>query len=143
MIRVMQKKDYEQAILLWNKIEGMGLRKLDDSYEGIERFLDRNPKTCFVVEEEKQVVATILCGHDGRRALIYHLAVTKERRGRGYGKALVRAVENAVKEEGIHKIALLVFKDNRHGNDFWTLLGYQIRKDLNYRNKSLAVSEEG
>ena len=137
MIRVMQKKDYGQAFTLWNESKGMGLRNLDDSCEGIEKFLDRNPTTCFVAEVENQVVGTILCGHDGRRAFIYHLVVAMEKRGFGYGGDLVQAVEMAVKAEGIHKIALVVFKENRQGNDFWGRRGYTIRKDLNYRNKSL------
>lgn len=142
MIRVMQKRDYKQASVLWNDIEGMGMRNLDDSCEGIEKFLERNPTTCFVAEEENQVIGTILCGHDGRRALVYHLAVAKGKRHFGYGRALVQAVEMAVKREGLHKIALVVFKDNKQGNDFWERMGYQRREDLNYRNKSLNQRNE-
>lgn len=137
MVRVMRKSDYKQACILWNKIEGIGLRKLDDSCEGVGKFIDRNPTTCFVVEVENQVVGTILCGHDGRRAFIYHLAVAKEKRNFGYGRDLVKAVESAVKAEGIHKIGLVVYKENKLGNDFWVRMGYAIRTDLNYRNKSL------
>ena len=137
MIRVMQRKDYEQAKTLWDDIEGMGLRNLDDSCEGIGKFLDRNPTSCFVVEIESQVIATILCGHDGRRASIYHLAVAKRKRGLGYGRDLVNAVERAVKAQGIHKIALVVFNENQQGNEFWSRMGYTVRTDLTYRNKSV------
>lgn len=136
MIRRMDIKDYESLISLWQNIDGMGLRSLDDSYEGVKKFLERNPSTCFVYEEN-EVQGTILCGHDGRRGYIYHLAVSDIVRNRGIGKELVGSSLNALKEEGINKVALLVFKENKLGNSFWTKLGFKVRNDLNYRNLSL------
>jgi len=137
MIREMKRTDYEQAFQIWKEIEGMGMRSLDDSYEGIEKFLARNPSTCFVAEEAGDVIGTILCGHDGRRAYIYHLAVLESHRGKELGKDLVKAVETALEKEGIHKAALVVYCSNKMGNDFWERRGYTIRDDLYYRNKSL------
>lgn len=137
MIREMKITDYRQAWEIWNRIECVGMRALDDSIDGIAKFLARNPSTCFVAEKEGEVIGTILCGHDGRRAYIYHLAVLEPYRRNEIRKALVKAAEMALQKEGIHKAALVVYCSNEAGNDFWERLDYIIRDDLYYRNKSL------
>ena len=75
MIRVMKMEDYDQVYALWSRIHGFGLRSVDDSREGIRRFLERNPTTSVVAEEDGQIVGAILCGHDGRRGCLYHVCV--------------------------------------------------------------------
>jgi ribosomal protein S18 acetylase RimI-like enzyme len=136
MIRTMTIEDYDSVMELWESIPGMGLRSLDDSLKGIEKYLKRNPKTCFVSEDEL-IHGSILSGHDGRRGFIYHLAVAESYRGLGIGKQLVDKALIALKEEGIKKVALVVFKDNQVGNDFWNKYGFNKRDDLYYRNLSL------
>jgi len=136
-INTMTISDYEEAYRLWSNTDGMGLRSLDDSREGISRFLNRNPQTNFVCRIEDTLVGVILCGHDGRRAYIYHAVVSEIHRGKGIGKVLLNHAIDAVKTEGIHKIGLVVFEDNKIGNDFWASQGFINREDLNYRNKSI------
>lgn len=92
-IRNMTSGDYGKAYELWIKTKGMGLNNLDDSYEGISRFLERNPKTCFMAEENDEIVGAIIAGHDGRRGYIYHTAVAEKCRHQGIG---TRLVENAL-----------------------------------------------
>ena len=89
MIRVMTPIDYDAVYQLWRNTPGMGLNSTDDSREGIERYLRRNPTTCFVAEEDGQLVGVIMAGHDGRRGYIYHTAVLQDYRGRGIGRSLV------------------------------------------------------
>jgi ribosomal protein S18 acetylase RimI-like enzyme len=115
----------------------MGMRSLDDSREGIEQFLLRNPTTCFVAMDSETTIGVILCGHDGRRGYIYHTAVLTEYRGQGIARALVDAATDALKHEGIHKVALVVFQNNDTGNVFWEHIGFIRRDDLVYRNLSL------
>lgn len=136
-IRLMTPDDYDDVYALWTSIDGMGLRNLDDSRNGIARFLARNPTTCFVADVDGRVVGCILCGTDGRRAYIYHTAVLAEHRGKGIGKALVEHVYDALHELGIAKAALLVYADNETGNAFWQALGWEVRTDVLYRNKLL------
>ncbi|MDR2101447.1 MAG: GNAT family N-acetyltransferase [Treponema sp.] len=136
-IRVMAVEDYAEVYALWKTTEGIGMRSLDDSEEGIRRFLERNPHTCFAALEEGKIIGVILSGHDGRRGFIYHTAVEKASRNRHIGSALVMAVEEAMKKEGIHKIALVAFRDNNPGNLFWEGLDFFERKDLVYRDKNL------
>lgn len=134
-IRRMYINDYEKVHKLWLSCEGVGLNEMDDSRDGIERFLLRNPDTCFVAEREGKVAGVILAGNDGRRAYIYHLAVDKEYRGKGIATQLVDAVMDALKLLGVQKAALVVFKDNAEENAFWQKMGFTVREDLTYRNK--------
>lgn len=136
-IRKMSIDDYEDVYALWTSCKGMGLNNLDDSKEGIERFLLRNPETCFVAEENKKIVGVILSGNDGRRGYIYHTSVNPKYRKQGIGKSLVAAVLSAFKDLGINKIALVVFEKNKDGNVFWEKLGFTSRSDLVYRNKAI------
>lgn len=136
-IRSFQQEDYESAFQLWANTPGMGLNTTDDSREGILRYIKRNPSTCFVAENEGVIVGTILAGHDGRRGFIYHLAVHPEHRHAGIGTALTQRAMEALEQEGIHKVALVVFEGNDGGNAFWEKQGFLKRDDLTYRNKSL------
>ena len=138
-IRPMDLTDYPSVREMWDSIPGIGLRSLDDSPEGISRFLFRNPTSCFVGDADGAIVGSVLCGHDGRRGYLYHVAVLPEFRGRGIGRALVDSALQALAAEGIHKSAVIVFKDNGLGNPFWEALGWERRDDLNYFNKSLSA----
>ena len=136
-IRKMTVSDYEEVYGLWLSCKGMGLNDLDDSREGIARFLDRNPETCFVAVEEERIVGTILVGNDGRRAFIYHTAVHPDFRRRGIGAARADEAVRALKALGINKAAIVVFAGNEAGNAFWEEQGFTARPDLCYRNKAL------
>lgn len=130
----MRMEDYDEVYRFWSCMPGMGLNNLDDSREGVERFLKRNPDTCFVAKDAGGIVGTILCGHDGRRGHLYHAAVSPRMRGRQIGTALVKAALDGLKREGIAKASLLVFADNAAGNRFWEKLGFTGRDDVNYLN---------
>lgn len=136
-IRKMEIKDYENVYKLWTSTPGMGMRSLDDSYEGISKFLLRNPETNFVAEKDGTIIGVILTGHDGRRGYIYHMAVDEPYRNRGIGRQLLHSALNALQKEGINKAALVVFKSNEIGNRFWERVGFTQRDDLVYRNMSL------
>lgn len=136
-IRTMTLSDYDAVYMLWLSCRGMGLNDLDDSREGIERFLKRNPETCFVAEENEMIVGVIITGNDGRRGYIYHTAVSPRFRRNGIAKALVNAALKALKDLGINKTALVVFEKNADGNLFWESMGFTSREDLVYRNKTL------
>jgi len=136
-IRIMTIDDYDRVYALWLSCRGMGLNDIDDSKEGVARFLRRNPSTVFVAEEGNRIVGVIMAGHDGRRGYIHHTAVLENMRGQGIGKALVGAAADALKNEGITKIALVAFSRNEEGNAFWEKMGFSKREDLTYRNKAL------
>ena len=143
--RLVTIEDYDGILALWNSTEQSkrALNPVDDSREGIERYLKRNPTTCFLAETKDgsgnapEVVGVILTGHDGRRAIIHHMCVHPSCRREGIASQLVQKAEEALRKEGISKIFGLVFKDNDVANAFWEKQGYTLRTNLNYRNKSL------
>lgn len=117
------------ALALWENTAGVGLSEAD-SFDSIGRFLNRNPGSSFVALDGSAVIGTILCGHDGRRGLIHHLAVHSEYRRRGLGRALVAAGLAALARQGIQKCHLLVFRENEEGKAFWRNLGADERLSL-------------
>ena len=133
-IRKMTIDDYEKVYALWLSCKGMGLNDLDDSKEGIKKYLDRNPDTCFVACEGEEIIGAVLAGNDGRRGIFSHTAVSPDHRYEGIGKALVNAAVDAFRELGIHKVNLVVFSRNEAGNAFWEKMGFTKRDDLTYRN---------
>lgn len=137
IIRTMNIADYDKVYDLWISCKNMGFNNLDDSKEGIERFLNRNPNTSYVAEENDTIVGIILAGHDGRRGYIYHMSVDESCRKQGIGKQLVDKSLDALKEEGINKVALLVFNKNEVGNTFWEKQDFTVRTDITYRNREL------
>jgi ribosomal protein S18 acetylase RimI-like enzyme len=142
-IRKFEIEDYDAVYALWRRTAGMGLNDVDDSREGIARYLKRNPRTCFVADADGEggIVGAIMSGHDGRRGFIHHTCVAGEIRHNGIGTKLVNTALEALHAEGISKVALVVFGRNEGGNAFWEHLGFTARPDLNYRNKALVELE--
>ncbi len=138
-IRKVTIGDYDAMYALWSSTEQSrrAMNPVDDSRDGIDRYLKRNPDTCFAAESGGRMIGVILTGHDGRRAMIHHLCIHPDYRRMGIAGALVSIAEEALKKEGIQKVFGLVFKDNDAANAFWEQQGYSIRTNLNYRNKSL------
>lgn len=137
--RLVRADDYDSLYELWNSTEQSrrALNPVDDSRAGIERYLKRNPNTCFAAVKDDRIIGVILTGHDGRRAIIHHMCVHPDYRRMGIAARLVSLAEDALKKEGIQKVFGLVFKDNEAANAFWEQQGYSLRTNLNYRNKSL------
>ena len=138
--RTVTTDDYDAIYSLWNAAEQSrrALNPVDDSREGIARYLKRNPDSCFAAVKDGKLIGVILSGHDGRRGLIHHLCVHPGFRRMGIAGNLVSLAEEALKKEGIQKIFCLVFTDNEAANMFWEKQGYSRRTNLNYRNKSLS-----
>lgn len=135
--RLMSIDNYEAVYHLWSRTPGMGLNPADASRDGILKYLSRNPSTCFIAENNNEVIGVIMSGHDGRRGFIYHLAVKASERNKGIGGTLVRYAIESLRKEGIHKVSLVVFSNNELGNAFWDNKGFSSRNDLIYRNKSI------
>ncbi len=133
----MTAEDYEGVHALWMTIKGFAIRSIDDSREGVERFLKRNPTTSVVAVEDGKIVGSILCGHDGRRGCLYHVCVHRDYRMQGIGKSMVVFAMNALREEKISKVSLIAFTENDIGNAFWNCIGWTRRLDLNYYDFTL------
>ena len=136
-IRAMTANDYDEVHALWLTIHGFAMRSIDDSREGVERFLNRNPGMSAVAVTDGKVVGAILCGHDGRRGCLYHVCVREDLRKHGIGKATVVHCMEALKKEKINKVSLIAFTKNDVGNAFWKTIGWTKREDLNYYDFTL------
>ena len=136
-IRVMTIDDYEEVHNLWMSIHGFAIRSIDDSKEGVERFIRRNPKTSVVAVSDGKIVGAMLCGHDGRRGCLYHVCVHEDYRKHGIGKSMAVACMRALQAEQINKVNIVAFKSNELGNHFWKEEGWNFRDDLNYYDFTL------
>ena len=137
IIREMKLEDYDNVFALWKTIKGFGIRSVDDSREGIERFLKWNPGLSVVAEEDGKIVGAILCGSDGRRGCLYHVCVHQDYRRQGIGKSMVIWCMGKLKELQINKVSLIAFTQNDVGNAFWKEIGWTKREDLNYYDFTL------
>jgi N-acetylglutamate synthase len=121
--------DYERVLALWQACEGIGLGA-SDSHDAIVSFLDRNPGLCFVAQDAGAIVGAVLCGHDGRRAYIHHLAVADSHRRRGIGRLLAARCIDELRARGIERCHLFVFRTNESARAFWEREGWFVRDDL-------------
>ena len=116
--------DYEAAVALWDEVEGVEICE-GDSREELGEFLARNPGLSRVAEEKGILIGAVLCGHDGRRGWIYHLAVAPAYRGRGIGKLLLKECVQELHRAGIKRAIILVARDNPLGHKFWHSNGWE------------------
>lgn len=137
-IRTMTPRDFAAVLKLWRATPGMGLHAGDDSRAGIARFLRRNPRMSFVALDGAQLVGAILCGHDGRRGALHHLAVAQTHRKRGIGEALVARCMAVLARQKIQKCNIFVYRDNTSGQAFWRHTGWKSRDDLTLLQKPTA-----
>jgi len=130
--------DYDEVLSLWRSTEGIGLSAADEPGP-IEAYLRRNPGSSFVAREGGRVLGAVLCGHDGRRGYLYHLAVAPEARGKGVGKALIGRGIAELTRQGIQKCHVFVIGENQAGRGFWASREWSERKDLLIFSKEIST----
>jgi ribosomal protein S18 acetylase RimI-like enzyme len=133
-LRTMRAADYDEVLALWRACDGLGLTD-SDSREGVRAFLRRNPGLSFVALKNGHINGAALCGHDGRRGFIYHLAVAPSARRRGIARALVEACLKKLRQSRIQKCHIVVFARNRAGRRFWERPGWLERTELKLMSK--------
>ena len=123
-IREFSIDDYDAAVELWRRVEGLEIAEGDDR-EGVAQFLARNPGLSRVAAAGSATVGFALCGHDGRRGHIYHLAVDPPYHGRGLGKRLVNECLEGLGRTGVKRVIIMVADDNPRGRGFWRRCGWE------------------
>ena len=129
IVRLFRIEDYDGVIALWRRTEGVGLNE-SDTRRAIAAYLRRNPRLSFVAEQNGRIIGAVLCGHDGRRGYLHHLAVSKRHRFRGIGRQLVNACLAKLRKAGIQKCNIFIFASNAAGMKFWTRTGWKLRGEL-------------
>ena len=136
-IRPMKIEDYDEIFAMWQITTK---RALSDAHsrEKIEFYLNRNPGMSQVALADGKIVGTVLCGHDGRRGFIHHMAVAEENRRHNIAKRMALTALDALEKNGIKKTHIFCYTNNNLGQSFWTALGWQKRDDVfvfSYTNK--------
>jgi ribosomal protein S18 acetylase RimI-like enzyme len=123
--RAMTIEDYECVVALWRRTEGIVLSDTDEK-QAMLRFLSRNPGLSLVAERDDEVIAAILCSHDGRRGYLHHLAVDERYRRQGLGSRLVQECLSLLEQEGIVKCNIFILERNESGIAFWERNGFAL-----------------
>lgn len=121
--------DYDSVMALLGNSSGLALRSAD-SPEATKRYLERNPGLSFVAKYDTRIVGCVMCGHDGRRGYLQHLAVDSSYRGRGIGTALVERCLAELSRLGIDKAHLDVLVANEPAHRYWTGRGWKRRDEI-------------
>ena len=129
ILREFTIEDYDAAYALWQATEGIGLSEADKR-ENVAYFLKHNPGLSMVAEEDGKVVGALLCGSDGRRGFLHHLAVARTHRRAGTGRALVTRCLSGLAGIGMRKCHIFVMQDNNEGKAFWQRIGWEERTTL-------------
>ena len=116
--------DYDAAIQLWQRVQGIEIAEGDDR-EGVVQFLARNPGLSKVAADGSAIIAVALCGHDGRRGHVYHLAVDPAYQGRGLGQRLLDECLEGLRGTGVQRVIIMVAEDNPRGREFWKRCGWE------------------
>ena len=128
--------DYQNVISLWKSCEGIGLSSAD-SQDSMQAYLRRNPGMSFVAKYQNEIIGAVLCGHDGRRGYLHHLAVHPAYRNQGIGRSLVARCDNALQRIGIRKCHLFIINSNIEGIQFWEKIGWSSRNDIGIVSKEI------
>jgi ribosomal protein S18 acetylase RimI-like enzyme len=139
-IREMLITDYDAALALWKRCAGMGLSEADER-EPMAGFLARNPSLNFIARDDDRLIGTILCGSDGRRGYLYHLAVDPLYRRQGIAGELVRKVFDALHKLEIDKCHIMVYAANESGLAFWQQDGWVTRPEIVLMSKNVGCQK--
>ena len=139
-IRPMTIRDYDATYRLWRQSESIALTGAD-SEDKIREYLERNPGLSQVAIYRQELVGAVLCGHDGRRGYIHHLAVAKAVRRNGIARMLVERCVVAMREQGLQKAHCFVFEENQDAA-FWKATGWLDRADLRILSRNLRANNE-
>lgn len=125
----MAVEDLEAVTAPWNGTEGVGMNESDEPGQ-LRAFIDRNPGLSLVARDGMRLVGAVMCGHDGRRGFLYHLAVLPAYRQRGVGRAMVERCLHALGSLGLLRCNILIYVDNHAGEQFWKRGGWYDRSEL-------------
>ena len=129
IVHTFRGEDYDAVVALWRRTEGVGLNE-SDTRRAIAAYLRRNPRFSFIAEKDGRIIGAVLCGHDGRRGYLHHLAVSKRHWRRGVGRQLVNACLAKLRKAGIQKCNIFIYANNAAGMKFWSHTGWKLRTEL-------------
>lgn len=139
-IRPMTIDDYDEVFAMWQITTKRALSDADKR-ENIDFYLKRNPGMSQVAVADGKIVGTVLCGHDGRRGFIHHMAVLQQFRRHSIAKLMAQTALDALQKDGIAKTHIFCYTNNNLGQSFWTALGWQKRDDVYVFSHSVTTGQ--
>jgi ribosomal protein S18 acetylase RimI-like enzyme len=140
-IREFRIEDYDTVFALWeDSAPGVGISR-SDTREEIAKKLQRDPDLFLVAVDGDKIIGTVIGGYDGRRGIIYHLAVDQAYRGNGIGKLLMAEVEKRLAAKGCLKAYLLVTRENLDVIEFYRALDWETM-DVTLMGKSFDLAKK-
>lgn len=125
-------EDYAAVFQLWSQAgPGIHLRRSDQPEE-IQKKLHRDPDLFIIAETQGEIIGSVMGGFDGRRGMVYHLAVAEPYRHQGIASALMLELENRLRERGCIRYYLLVTADNQEAIRFYENRGCEQMTILTY-----------
>jgi N-acetylglutamate synthase len=134
-ISEMATADYAEVLALWRSTEGVGLNEAATA-EIVHSYLVRNPGLNLVARHAGRIVGAVLCGHDGRRGYLHHLALAGPFRRHGIGKLIEQCLAK-LGNLGIQKCNIFLYADNEPGERFWKNSGWVERSELKVLTKEI------
>jgi ribosomal protein S18 acetylase RimI-like enzyme len=125
----MTSADLPEVLAFWATMEGVGLNE-SDTPARLARYLLRNEELSIIARDAGRLVGAVLCGHDGRRGYLHHLAVAPSYRRKRIGTSLIQRCLASLTAIGIQKCNIFVYADNDDGAEFWRKTGWLDRSDL-------------
>jgi ribosomal protein S18 acetylase RimI-like enzyme len=135
----MTTDDLPEVLAFWTTIDGIGLNE-SDTLECLEAYLSRNVRLSCVARDSDCLIGAVLCGHDGRRGYLHHLAVAPSHRRQHIGTDLVERCLRSLAAIGIQKCNIFVCADNDEGANFWLKTGWHRRNDLKLMQRPLSTA---
>jgi ribosomal protein S18 acetylase RimI-like enzyme len=137
LICAMEIQHYDQVATLWRKAMGTAVSLEFDTRERIDAYLIRNPTMSTIAMLNDEVIGTVLCGHDGRRGTIYHVAISEEHRRKGIASRMVERSLSCLKQEGIDTVVLFAHVENAYAVEHWKRNGWPSYPNVLYHLKEL------
>lgn len=129
--------DYDKIMQMWKDAgEGLGINYSDEPEE-IEKKLIHDPNLFLIAKDDQKIVGSVIGGFDGRRGMIYHLAVSYDYRRNGLATELMNEIENRLRNQGCRKVYLLLKKGNINAKLFYEKFGWELMDHVNIYGKKL------
>jgi N-acetylglutamate synthase len=138
-LRALHADDHAACLALWHQCDGVAVRMWEDA-AAMTRLIERNPAMSCAAEVAGRLVGTVLCGHDGWRGWLYHVAVAPAWRRRGLATALVSRAQVELTKAGIRRVHALLLSGNREAMQFWSSAGWRQREDLSLVSLELSAA---
>ena len=129
-ITPIEDDDVAAVVVLWQRCDLT--RPWNDPAADIALARRGPNSTILIGRDGETIIASVMVGHEGHRGWVYYVAVDPDHRGRGFGRAMMNAAEDWLRNAGIAKLQLLVRSENTKVQAFYESIGYDEQERIIY-----------